>query len=253
MDNYAYGNAAPKIVIDRGGKKWFLLVTDYTFGHQLQALVTDLVTSQGGTVVGAVRHPLGSPDFSSYLLQAQALGANAIAFINSGTDMSTSIKQAREFGLNTSMQFVAPAFQLANAFALGLEVGQGVIVTNNVYWDQSDVTRAIAKRLEEKTKKVPTENQFAMYGAVMHYLKAIAQMDSHTNGKAVVDEMKKLPVAVLDFKGSVRKDGRVTYDLNVAEVKKPSESKGPFDVYKTTGKVPADRAFVPVEKTGCTL
>lgn len=254
MDNYAFGSAAPKVVIEKGGKKWFLLVTDYTFGHQLQALVTDLVTSQGGTVVGAVRHPLGSPDFSSYLLQAQAQGANVIAFVNSGADMSTSIKQAREFGLNSSMQFVAPAFQLPNALALGLSTAQGVIVTNNVYWDQSDVTRAFTKRFQEKMpNKVPSENQFAVYGAVTHYLKAAAQLSTHTNGKAMVDEMKKIPVAVLDFKGNVRKDGRVTYDLNVAEVKAPADSKGQFDVYKPTGKVPADRAFIPVEKTGCNL
>lgn len=255
MDNYAFGSAAPKVVIEKGGKKWFLLVTDYTFGHQLQALVTDLVTQGGGTVVGAVRHPLGSPDFSSYLLQAQAQGANVIAFINSGADMSTSIKQAREFGLNSSMQFVAPAFQLPNAIALGLPVAQGVIVTNNVYWDQSDVTRAFAKRFQEKMpNRVPSENQFATYGAVTHYLRAAAQLgSSHTNGKAMVDEMKKIPVAVLDFKGSVRKDGRVIYDLNVAEVKSPAESKGPFDIYKPTGKVPAERAFIPVDKTGCNL
>lgn len=251
MDNFAFGNAAPKVVVQRGGKKWFLLVTDYTFGHQLQALVTNLVTSQGGEIVGAVRHPLGTPDFSSYLLQAQSLGADVIAFVNSGNDMSTSIKQAREFGLNTTMQFVAPAFQIPNALALGLEVGQGVIVTNSVYWDQSDVTRAFSKRFMETMKKVPTENQYMMYAAVQHYLKAIDQLDSNTDGKLVVEQMKKMPVSELDFKGRIRNDGRVIYDLNVASVKTPAESKGPFDVYNLTGKVSGEDAFVPEDKTGC--
>lgn len=253
MDNYAFGNAAPKVVVQRGGDKWFLLVTDYTFGHQLQALLTTLVESQGGKIVGAVRHPLGTPDFSTYLLQAQAEGANVIAFVNSGNDMSTSIKQAREFGLNATMQFVAPAFQIPNALALGLEVGQGVIVTNSVYWDQSDVTRAYAKRFMETMKKVPTENQFMAYAAIQHYLKAVDQLDAHTDGKAVVEQMKTMPVAELDFKGRIRKDGRVIYDLNVAAVKAPSESSGPFDVYTLTGKVAGDDGFVPEDKTGCTF
>lgn len=251
MDNFAFGSAAPKVIVKKGGNKWFLLVTDYTFGHQLQALVSNLVISEGGKVVGAVRHPLGNPDFSSYLLQAQSEGANVIAFVNSGNDMSTSIKQAREFGLHNTMQFVAPAFQLPNAIALGLTIGQGVIVTNSVYWDQSDVTRAFSKRFAEKMKKVPTENQFMVYAAIMHYLKTVADMDTHTNGKAVVEQMKKRPVAELDFKGRIRNDGRVTYDLNVAEVKAPAASTGPFDLYKLTGKVPAEQAFVPEDKTGC--
>jgi len=251
MDNYAFGSSAPKVIVKKGGDKWFLLVTDYTFGHQLQALVTNLVNSEGGKVVGAVRHPLGNPDFSSYLLQAQAEGANVIAFVNSGNDMSTSIKQAREFGLNKTMQFVAPAFQLPNAIALGLTVGQGVIVTNSVYWDQSDVTRAFAKRFSEKMNKVPTENQFMIYAAVTHYLKTIAGMDSHVNGKAAVEAMKKRPVSELDFQGRIRDDGRVIYDVNIAAVKAPAESKGPFDLYKLTGKIPGEQAFVAEDKTGC--
>ena len=252
MDNFAFGNSAPRVVVQKGGDKWFLLVTDYTFGHQLQALVTNLVTSEGGKVVGAVRHPLGSPDFSSYLLQAQSEGANVIAFVNSGNDMSTSIKQAREFGLNQTMQFVAPAFQLPNAIALGLEIGQGVIVTNSVYWDQSDVTRAFAKRFGEKMNgKVPTENQFMMYAATMHYLKTVDQMESHTDGKAVVEQMKKMPVSELDFKGRIRNDGRVIYDLNVAAVKTPAESTSAFDLYNLTGKIAGEQAFVPEDKTGC--
>lgn len=253
MDNFAFGNAAPKVVVERGGNKWFLLVTDYTFGHQLQALLTDLVTGEGGSVVGAVRHPLGSPDFSSYLLQAQSLGANVIAFVNSGNDMSTSIKQAREFGLNETMQFVAPAFQIPNALALGLEIGQGVIAANSVYWDQSEMTRAFTKRFKEKMKKVPSENQFMMYAAVQHYLKAVDQMDTHTDGKAVVAQMKTMPVSVLDFSGRIRKDGRVIYDLNIASVKKPSESSDQFDVYNLTGKVPGEQAFVAEDKTGCNM
>lgn len=253
MDNFAFGNAAPKVVVERGGNKWFLLVTDYTFGHQLQALLTDLVTGEGGSVVGVVRHPLGSPDFSSYLLQAQSLGANVIAFVNSGNDMSTSIKQAREFGLNETMQFVAPAFQIPNALALGLDIGQGVIAANSVYWDQSEVTRAFTKRFKEKMKKVPSENQFMMYAAVQHYLKAVDQMDTHTDGKAVVAQMKTMPVSVLDFSGRIRKDGRVVYDLNIASVKKPSESSDQFDVYNLTGRVPGEQAFVAEDKTGCNM
>ena len=253
MDNYAFGNAAPHAVVERGGNKWFLLVTDYTFGHQLQALVTANVESEGGKVVGAVRHPLGSPDFSSYLLQAQSAGANVIGFINSGADMSTSIKQAREFGLEKTMQFVAPAFQLPNAIALGLETGQGMIVTNNVYWDQSDVTRAFAKRFKAKLGKAPGEIPFAMYAGALHYLKAIQKLGSHTDGAKVVKEMKEIPVDELDFKGRIRGDGRVIYDMNVAEVKTPEESTGPYDLYKITGKVPGEVAFQPMDKENCSF
>jgi len=253
MDNFAFGNAAPKSVVQKGGNKWFLLVTDYTFGHQLQELVTNLVKSEGGSVVGAVRHPLGSPDFSSYLLQARALGANVIAFINSGNDMSTSVKQAREFGLEKTMQFVAPAFQLPNAIALGVDLGQNVVVANSTYWDQSDVTRAFAKRFQDKMKTMPTEVQTVMYAATMNYLKAVKELKSHVDGRAVVEQIKKLPVHELDFVGGVRPDGRVTYDVNIATVKTPAESTGKFDLYKIVGRIPADQAFIPTDKTNCRL
>lgn len=253
MDNYTYGHAVPDFVLKNGGKKWFLLVTDYAFGHGMQALITEAVTAAGGKVVGAVRHPLSTADFSSFLLQAVGSGADVLAFANSQGDLVNSLKQAREFGLNSKMAFVAPANAYHSVVSMGLELGQGMTVVDPQYWDFNDETRAFTKRFEVTTKRPPTGGQFLAYSAIYHYLKAVAAVGNPTDGAAVVAKMKELPVSDPFFKGTVRADGRFLYDVQVSTVKKPSESKGPFDVYKPAGIIPAAEAFAPLKGSPCSL
>src|SRR3984893_3105354 len=253
MDNYTYGHAVPEFVLKSGGKKWFLLVTDYAFGHGMQALITETVTTAGGQVVGAVRHPLGTSDFSSFLLQAQGSGANVLAFANSQGDLVNSLKQAREFGLEKTMSFVAPANAFHSVLSMGLELAQGMTVVDPAYWDHNDESRAFTKRFEAITKRPPTGGQFLAYSAILHYLKAVGAAGGPSNGAAVVAKMKELPVSDPFFKGNVRADGRFMYDVLVSTVKKPSESKGPFDVYNPAGVIPAAQAFAPQEGSPCSL
>jgi branched-chain amino acid transport system substrate-binding protein len=253
MDNYTYGHAEPNFVLKNGGKKWFLLVTDYAFGHGMQRLITEAVTAAGGNVVGAVRHPLGTSDFSSFLLQAQGSGADVLAFANSQGDLVNSLKQAREFGLNSSMTFVAPANAYHSVVSMGLDLAQGMTVVDPAYWNQNDETRAFTKRLEVTTKRPPTGGQFLAYSAILHYLKAVAAVGGPNDGAAIVAKMKELPVSDPFFKGDVRADGRFMYDVLVSTVKQPSESKGPFDVYKPAGVIPAGEAFAPLEGSPCPL
>jgi branched-chain amino acid transport system substrate-binding protein len=251
MDNYVYGHAVPNFVLKTGGKKWFLLVTDYAFGHGMQALITEAVTAAGGKVVGAVRHPLSTSDFSSFLLQAQASQADVLAFANSQGDLVNSLKQAREFGLNSTMSFVAPANAYHSVISMGLELAQGMTVVDPAYWDQDESTRAFTKRFEVTMKRPPTGGQFLAYSAILHYLKAVAAAGGPSDGAAVVAKMKEIPVSDAFFKGPVRADGRFMYDVRVSTVKAPSESKGPFDVYKLAGVIPATDAFAPIEGSPC--
>jgi branched-chain amino acid transport system substrate-binding protein len=253
MDNYTYGHAVPNYVLKTGGKKWFLLVTDYAFGHGMQALITDTVKAAGGEIAGAVRHPLGASDFSSFLLQAQSSGANVLAFANSQGDLAQSVKQAREFELDKKMSFVAPANAYHTVLALGLETAQGMMVVDPAYWNQTDATREFTKRFEKAVKHPPTGGQFLAYSAITHYLKAVAAVGSPADGKAIVSKMKAMPVEDIFLSGNVRQDGRFLYDVQVSIVKAPSESKGPFDVYKPSGVIPAAEAFAPIEQSPCAL
>jgi branched-chain amino acid transport system substrate-binding protein len=253
MDNYIYGHAVPNYVLKTGGKKWFLLVTDYAFGHGLQALITDAVKAAGGRVVGAVRHPLSTSDFSSFLLQAQSSGADVLGFANSQGDLALSLKQAREFGLNRTMAFVAPANAYHTVISLGLDNAQGMTVVDPMYWDHNDATREFTKKFEKAMKKPPTGGQFLAYSAITHYLKAVKAVGSPVDGAAVVSKMKQIPVEDKFFKGTVRADGRFLYDVLVSTVKTPNESKGEFDVYKPAGIIPAAEAFAPIEGSPCPL
>ena len=253
VDNYTYGNAFPRLIMQKGGKKWFLLVTDYAFGYNLQALATAAVKADGGEIVGAVRHPLNTSDYSSFLLQAQGTGSNVLGFINSNMDLANSLKQAREFGLDKKMQFVAPANAFHSVLALGLEASQGMTVVDPMYWDLNAETREFSKKFQEKIKRPPTGGQFLAYGAVLHYLKAVKAAGGPTDGAAVVKQMKEIPVSDIAFKGKIRADGRVLYDMLVSTVKSPAESKGPFDVYNVTGRIKAEDAFSPMEGSPCPL
>jgi branched-chain amino acid transport system substrate-binding protein len=253
MDNYVYGHAVPGFVLKNGGKKWFLLVTDYAFGHGMQALITEAVTAAGGKIVGAVRHPLGTSDFSSFLLQAQGSGADVLAFANSQGDLVNSLKQAREFGLDKTMNLVAPANAFHSVLSMGLDLAQGMTVTDPTYWDRDEQTRAFTKRFEAVTKRPPTGGQFLAYSAIRHYLKAVEAVGGSTDGAAIVAKMKEIPVSDPVLKGTVRPDGRFMYDVLVSTVKRPSESKGPFDVYNPAGLIPAANAFAPLEGSPCPL
>jgi branched-chain amino acid transport system substrate-binding protein len=253
MDNYGFGTDLPQYLLKHGGKKWFLLVSDYAFGHNLKKLVTAALESGGGEVVGSVMHPFGTSDYSSFLLQAQSTGADVLAFLNSNDDSAIAIKQAREFGLDRSMQFVAPADAIHTIFALGLQEAQGLTLVTPTYWDLNEATRAFTKRFEAKMHKVPTDGNFLAYSAVTHYLKAVQRTKHPTDGAAVVSTMKTIPVSDPIFKGSVRIDGRVIYDVRVVTVKKPSESTGSSDVYKVIDSIPADTAFAPLAGSPCSL
>ncbi|GGC77825.1 branched-chain amino acid ABC transporter substrate-binding protein [Chelatococcus reniformis] len=253
MDNYIFGHDIPKQVLLKGRKKWFLIVTDYAFGHGLQALITETVQANGATVVGAVRHPLAASDYSSFLLRAQSSGADVLAFANSQGDLAQSLKQAREFGLDKSMQLVAPANGFHTVLSLGLDLAQGMLVAEPSYWDLNDETRAFARRFRETTKKPPTGGQVLAYSAITHYLKAVSAVGGPVDGKAVVRRMKEVPVSDFAMKGTVREDGRFLYDVLVTTVKKPSQSSDPFDVYNITGSIPAADAFAPLAGSPCPL
>jgi len=186
-------------------------------------------------------------------LKAQSSGADVIGFLNSNLDLATSLKQAREYGLNRTARFVAPANAYHSVRALGLEAAQGMIVVDPMYWDLNAKTREFSKRFEGVMNKPPTGGQFLVYSAVTHYLKGVKAAGSPVDGGAVVKKMKDLPVSDLAFEGSVRADGRVMYDMLVSTVKSPAESKGPYDVYKVIGRIPAKEAFAPMSGSPCSL
>ncbi|MFA6268000.1 MAG: ABC transporter substrate-binding protein [Pseudolabrys sp.] len=255
-DTWMLANGTGKAIVKTGGDSWFFLTADYAFGHALERDTAAVVTANGGKVLGAVRHPLNSSDFSSFLLQAQASKAKVIGLANAGGDTINSIKQAAEFGIVSGGQSLAGLLVFASDVnALGLQSAQGLVLTNTFYWDANDNTRAWTKRWQQaRPGKVPTMVQAGVYAGTLHYLKAVAALKSKADGKAVVAEMKKLPTDdVLFGKGSVRADGRTIHPAYLYEVKKPSESKGPGDFYKLRATIPADEAFRPLKDGGCPL
>jgi branched-chain amino acid transport system substrate-binding protein len=250
-DTWSLANGTGKEVVKSGGDTWFFLTADYAFGHALERDVTDVVKANGGSVVGAVRHPLNGSDFSSFLLQAQNSKAKIIGLANAGGDTINSIKQAAEFGIAKGGQKLAGLLVfLSDVHALGLDVAQGLLLTSAFYWDRDDATRAFAKRFAAKhNDRMPTMVQAGVYAAVLHYLKAVKEVKSASDGKAVVDKMKALPTDDAAFgKGTVRVDGRKIHPMYLYEVKKPAESKGKWDYYKLVREIPADQAFRPLSK-----
>lgn len=250
----ALANGTGKAVVAQGGKTWFFLTADYAFGHALERDVSKVVKEAGGEVKGAVRHPFPSQDFSSFLLQAQASGAQVIGLANAGADTINSIKQAGEFGITQSGQSLAGLLVfLSDVKSLGLQAAQGLQLTTGFYWDMDDETRAWSKRFGEKHGgAMPTMAQAGVYSAVSHYLAAIKAAGTD-DGKTVVAKMKELPVK--DFfarNAKLRVDGRMVHDMYLVEVKKPSESKGPWDFYKVLRTIPGDDAYGPMT-TDCPL
>ncbi|HEY1472863.1 MAG TPA: ABC transporter substrate-binding protein [Pseudolabrys sp.] len=257
-DTWMLANGTGKAMVKTGGDSWFFLTADYAFGYALERDTAAVVEKSGGKVLGKVRHPLNTNDFSSFLLQAQASKAKVVGLANAGGDTINSIKQASEFGLVKGGQSLAGLLVFATDInALGLEVAQGLFLTETWYWDLNDASRAWTKRWHQErgaTNKYPAMNHAGVYAGIMHYLKAVVAIKSSADGKAVVAEMKKLPTDDPLFgKGGVRVDGRVTHPAYLFEVKKPSESKYPGDFYKLRATIPGDEAFRPLKEGNCPL
>jgi branched-chain amino acid transport system substrate-binding protein len=255
-DTWALANGTGKAIVQTGGDSWFFITADYAFGHALEKDTAAVVEANGGKVVGAVRHPLNTADFSSFLLQAQSSGAKVIGLANAGADTTNSIKQAAEFGIVAGGQSLAGLLIfLTDVHALGLETAQGLIFTESFYWDTNDATRAFAKKFAERNRGIhPTMIHAGVYAAVTHYLKAVSALGSDGDGKAAIAKMKELPTDDPLFgKGTIRADGRKVHDMYLFEVKKPAESKAAWDYYKLRATIPAAEAFRPIEQGNCPL
>ena len=255
-DTWNLANGTGKAVVKTGGNTWFFLTADYAFGQALERDTSAVVEGNGGRVVGKVRVPINTSDFSSFLLQAQASRAKVIGLANAGGDTINSIKQAAEFGLVSGGQSLAGLLVFASdVAALGLPTAQGLVLTETWYWDLNDASRAWTKRWQaERPGKIPTMVHAGVYSSVLHYLKAVEALKADGDGRAVVAKMKELPTDDPLFgKGIVRADGRKIHDAYLFEVKKPSESKYPGDFYKTRATIPAAEAFRPLKEGGCPL
>jgi branched-chain amino acid transport system substrate-binding protein len=255
-DTWMLANGTGSAIVKTGGDSWFFLTADYAFGHALERDTEAVVLKNGGKVLGKVRHPFPGSDFSSFLLQAQSSKAKIIGLANAGGDTINSIKQAAEFGIVKGGQNLAGLLVfLTDIKALGLQTAQGLIFTETFYWDQNDATRAFTKRFSAQAPRnnYPTMIHAGVYSAVLHYLKAVEALKSD-DGTKVIEQMKKMPTDDPLFgKGSVRADGRKLHPALLVEVKKPAESKGPWDLYKIRATIPADQAFRPEKDGGCPL
>jgi len=252
-DSYALTTSLAKVIVAEGRDSWFFITVDYAFGHSLEADATAAVKSAGGKVLGSVRHPLNTADFSSYLLQAQASGAKVVAFANGGGDMVNATKQANEFGLTKNQTIVSLLVFISDVHSMGLQAAKGLKFVTAFYWDRNDETRAWSKRFYERHGRMPTMPQAAVYSAIHHYLGAIAAAGTD-EAKAVMAKMRERPVNDFYVKnGRLREDGRLVHDMYFAQVKTPPESKGAWDYYKILATIPGDQAFRPLAEGGCPL
>jgi len=253
-DTYGLAKGTGAAVTKAGGDSWFFLTADYAFGQALERDTAAVVQANGGKVLGEVRTPLGTPDFSSFLLQAQSSKAKIIGLANAGGDTITSIKQAAEFGITSGGQKLAGLLVfLSDVNSIGLKTAQGLELTESFYWDQSDETRAFSKRFFERNKKEPTMVQAGLYGAAKHYLEAVKASGS-TDADKVMAAMRANPINDFMTKnGKLREDGKVVRDMYLFEVKKPEESKGPWDYYKLIRQIPADEVTRPIAESACPL
>ena len=252
-DSYALTTSLAKSIVAEGRDTWFFVTVDYAFGHSMEADATAAVQAAGGKVVGSVRHPLNTSDFSSYLLQAQASGAKVVAFANGGGDMVNAVKQANEFGLTKNQSIVTLLMFISDVHSMELQAAQGLKFVTAFYWDRDDESRAWSKRFFARQGRMPTMAQAGVYSAIRHYIAAIAAAGTD-EAKAVMAKMRELPVN--DFyvrNGQLRRDGRLVHDMYFAQVKRPSESTKPWDYYKILGVIPGDQAFRPLAEGGCPL
>jgi branched-chain amino acid transport system substrate-binding protein len=255
-DTWALGHGVARGVLQQGGKTWYFVTADYAFGHDLEKQASDEIVASGGKVLGSARHPIGTSDFSSFLLQAQASGAQVVAFANAGGDTVNAIKQAAEFKIGDKQRIVALIFDLQGVPALGLQAAQGLTALNAFYWDTNDETRAWSKRFQERhpKKMMPNHMHAGVYAGTLHYLKAVDRVGSPADGRAVVEAMKAMPTDDPLFgQGSIRGDGRKLHPMYVLQVKAPPESRGDWDVFKAVATIEASQAFRPLAEGGCPL
>lgn len=253
-DTHALAVGTGGALVKQGGDTWFFLTADYAFGYSLEEQTSNFVKSQGGQVLGAVRHPLGTTDYSSFLLQAQSSGAKVVGLANAGLDTANAIKQAAEFGIVAGGQRMAALlFTLAEVHGLGLEAAQGLTLTESFYWDRDDESRKFGQRFFDKTGRMPNMIQAATYSGVLQYLKAIDKAGTDET-EAVAKLMHEMPVEDVFARGAkVGANGRLISDLYLMEVKKPSESTKPWDYYKVLATVPGDEAYIKPAESGCPL
>jgi len=253
-DTYAFAASSAKSIVQRGGDSWFFLTADFAFGHAMQRDATRFIEAAGGKVVGGVSHPLNTADFASFLLQAQSSRAKVVALANGGTDMTNSIKQAAEFGIPQGGQRLAAlAAFITDVHAVGLAGAQGLLLTTSFYWDRTEESRQWSKRFFARRGVMPTQTQAGVYSAVTHYLKAVDALGSD-EAKAVVAKMRDMPIH--DFfadRGFIRLDGRMVHDMYLVQVKKPEESRNPWDYYKILQTIPGEEAFRSMDDGGCPL
>jgi branched-chain amino acid transport system substrate-binding protein len=252
-DTTALGNGTAKTMVAEGGKTWFFLTADYAFGTQLQEAASKVVEANGGKVIGAVRVPLSTSDFSSYLLQAQNSGAQVLGLANAGNDFTNSIKAADEFGIANTMKPAALLAFISDIHSLGLKTAQGLYLTTSWYWDSNDKTRAFAKRFFEKAKREPTENQAAYYSATTTYLNAVKAAGT-TDPDKVMAELHKVKIDdMFTDNGKIRADGLMEHQMYIMQVKKPEESKYPWDYYRLVQTMSGEEAFGKLADSACPL
>ena len=242
-------------LLERGGDTWFFLTADYAFGQALERDTTEVVNANGGKVLGAMRHPINTSDFSAFLLKAQTSGAKVIGLANAGGDTINAIKAANEFKLTASgkKSIAGLLVYINDIHSLGLSLTQGMMLTEGFYWDLNDETRMWSRRFFERTKKMPNMSQAGVYSSVMHYLKAVQAIGTDDTA-AVMKQMRAQPINDFFAKnGRIREDGRMVHDMYLFQVKKPAESNYPWDYYKLVATVPGDQAFQPLAKSACPL
>ena len=252
MDTIALSNVVGKAIVKDGGDSWYFLTADYAFGHSLEKDTGDVVKAAGGKVLGAVRHPLSTGDFSSFLLQAQTSGAKVVGLANAGGDTINSIKAAAEFGITRKQNLAALLMLLTDVHAIGLNTAQGLYLTEGWYWDLNAETRAWADKFGKVMNgRKPNSNHASVYSATLHYLKAV-QAAGTDDTAAVMAKMKEMPINDMFAKGGkIREDGRMVHDMYLFQVKKPSESKGAWDYYNLKGTIKGDDAFQPLAQSRC--
>ncbi len=253
-DNYALSHGTGAAMVKAGYDSWFFITADYAFGHDLEQSVAVVVKASGGKVLGSVRVPINTSDFSSALLQAQASKAKVVGLANAGADTTNSIKQAAEFGIVRGGQKMAGLLVFINDVnTLGLEAAQGMLLTNAFYWDRNEESRAWAQRYSQRMNRMPNMTQAGIYSATTHYLKAV-QAAGTDETQAVMEKMRSTPINDFFAKdGRIREDGRMIHEMYLYEVKKPAESKGQWDYYKFVAAIPADQAFQPLSESKCPL
>ncbi|MGM4901887.1 ABC transporter substrate-binding protein [Tardiphaga sp. 866_E4_N2_1] len=251
-DTYGNAHTVGSAIVKQGGDSWYFITADYLFGHSIERDTGDVVRAAGGKVVGSSKHPLNTADFSSFLLQAQSSKAKIIGMANGGGDTINTIKQASEFGIVAGGQKLAGIVMfISDIHSLGLKMAQGLIITEAYYWDLNDRTRAFGKKFFDKMKRMPTMNQAATYSATLHYLKSVQAAGTRAT-KPVLAKMREMPVRdAFTDNGVLREDGRMVHSMFLLEVKKPEESKAPWDYYKVLAEVPGDQVFRPMKDGGC--